>query len=38
MGEPLSDKDKVFYEAVRRAIMSGLSPAKILEIVSAATK
>lgn len=38
MGEPLSEKDKVFYEAVRRAIMSGLAPSRILEIVTAATK
>lgn len=38
MGEPLSERDKVFYDAVRRAIWGGLSPARILEIVQAATK
>lgn len=36
--DPLSDNDKIFYEAVRRAIWSGLAPSRILEIVTAATK
>lgn len=38
MAEPLSENDKKLYEAVRRAIWSGIPYYRVLEIVQAATK